>query len=65
MTVSGSASHDRRRWPIFCHGPRWFRVKGYGLRYVDHRKYPALFSERNGHRRGWHVGPHCFMVVKP
>lgn len=52
-------------WPLFCRGPQWFRIKGYGVRYVDHRRQPPFFSERNGYRRGLHIGPHCLMVVKP
>ena len=54
-----------RTWPLFCHGPRWFRIKGWGVRYADHRQHPMFFSERYGYRRGLHIGPHCFMWVKP
>lgn len=42
-------------------GGMWFRVFGYGLRFVDHRVCPPVFSEREGLRRGWHVGPYCVM----
>lgn len=59
------ADYLRRSWPWFCGGPQWFRIRGYGVRYVNHRRRPMLFSERNGYTRGWHVGPHCFMIVKP
>lgn len=54
------------RWPLFCHGRRWFRVKGWGVRYVDHRRIPPLFSERYRYKRGFlHIGPHCFKVLRP
>jgi len=55
----------RASWGWFAHGPGWFRIKGYGVRYVDHRRQQPLFSERNGYRTVVHVGPHCFRGLLP
>ncbi len=44
-------------------GGLWFRLWGWGLRCVDHRRHPALFSERIGKKRALHVGAWCFAVV--
>lgn len=52
-------------WPLFTHGPRWFRIKGYGVRYVDHRRSPVFFAERNGYRRVLHLGTHCWAWLTP
>jgi hypothetical protein len=54
---------------IFC-GHRephawWFRIFGYGIRYVDHRVYCPMFSEREGYKRFFHVGAWCFGLLKP
>lgn len=56
-------------WAVtpFCYalysGGFWFRIFGYGLGFTDHRKHPPLFSERNGLRRGLHVGRYCIKVL--
>lgn len=34
-------------------GQWWFRLFGYGLSGKDIKKYPLIFSERYGHRKGF------------
>jgi hypothetical protein len=41
-------------------GPGWFRLWGWGVRWVDHRETPPLFSERYGHVRVLHLAGLCF-----
>ena len=63
------------RWLQFmvCWGEHagWFRLFGFGLRLLDHRIDPALFSERYNGRHGvpkrWyaHVGPWCLLALRP
>ena len=43
----------------------WFRVFGYGVHCKDHRRHPALFSERNGFVKVVHVGHWCFKWLTP
>lgn len=47
----------------FYPGGWWFRLWGWGLRGLDHRRYPALFSERIGKQRVLHLGPWCVALI--
>ena len=43
----------------------YFRIKGYGLWLGTHRRFPALFSERYGYVKAFHVGDFCLRILKP
>lgn len=46
-------------------GTWWVRVFGYGVSVVDSRRYPPLFSERNGYVRVWYLGPWRVRYLRP
>ena len=44
-------------------GGWWVRLWGRGLRCVDHRRMPPLFSERQGIGHYLHLGPWCLATI--
>jgi hypothetical protein len=62
--------YSRRRWRAWEHAwswqVGWFRILGYGIAWVNHRKHPPLFTERYAGQHGipkkprLHIGHWCF-----
>lgn len=46
-------------------GRNWFRVGGYGLRFLNHEHDPPLHYERAGHMPTLHVGRFCIGWLRP
>lgn len=44
-------------------GTGWIRIFGYGVRVVDHRVTPPMFSERMGAKKVLHIGFWCFAYL--
>ena len=43
----------------------FFRLFGYGLGWRDTKKYPLLFSERNGYAKGFMLGNWRINIFTP
>lgn len=43
----------------------YFRVLGYGLCIEAQSSHVVMFSERNGYRKPWYLGPIVIEVLKP
>ncbi len=44
-------------WAFYCiKGFGWFRLFGNGITWKNTAIYCLLFSERNGHKRGFNIG---------
>ncbi len=53
------------RMHVHRHGA-WFRIRGYGLRVINHRRVPQFFSERNGYGGPYlHLGRWCVKRLTP
>ena len=59
MTTSTFATFDI---PSRCF---YFRILGYGLCIEARSSHVVLFSEREGHRKPWYLGPIVIEVLKP
>ena len=40
----------------FYDGGFWLRIMGHGISVNNKRKFPPLFSERNGYRKVFYIG---------
>ena len=43
----------------------WFRIFGYGLRFIDRAINSPCFSIRNGYTKEWRIGKWGVIVLKP
>lgn len=57
LRIAGMIEWERHRL--------WIKVNGYGISIRDHRIDKPLFSERNGYRKTYHIGPWCFESLRP
>lgn len=48
----------------FYRGGFWFRIFGYGVSVRDKKRFPPLFSERQGSRRVYRVGKWGIEILK-
>lgn len=42
----------------------YFRVLGYGLQVLDHRRIPIIFSERYGYQKCLHIGRYGLRLLR-
>jgi len=60
------------KYPFFCKSNSnktkrigWFRIYGYGIMFKDLKKWPMIFSERNGYSKHIIIGGWLIRLLKP